>query len=225
MTPLVMAVVISLLIHGSLLAIIAAKFSVRRQTDAARLIVGTDSSHLRFVATTGDDGGGGGDVGHATDDGEVQTQTERIAPPLVAMSETPLPANDGPTDSLPDSLETTAEARAAGSVAKSAVGIPRGDSSSAGGGNGRTAAYARNPLPPYPREARERGWQGTTLLRVEVLADGIAGKIEVAESSGHLILDEACTETVRGWKFSPARSGDAPIRSVVEIPISFRLVQ
>ena len=84
-------------------------------------------------------------------------------------------------------------------------------------------AYLRNPLPPYPRIARERGWEGTTLLQVEVLDDGTGGDIAIVRSSGHDILDNAALAAVRHWKFLPARSGDTAIRSLVEIPIRFQM--
>jgi protein TonB len=93
-------------------------------------------------------------------------------------------------------------------------------------GNGSSfgiPAYLRNPLPPYPRVARERGWEGTTVLQVEILDDGSGGRVEILESSGHEVLDEAAAKTVRHWKFLPARSGDTPVRSLVEIPIRFRM--
>ncbi len=110
----------------------------------------------------------------------------------------------------------SAEAGAAGGTEAVIWGI---------GGNNTQPDYMRNPRPPYPREAREKAWQGTTQLRVEVLADGTAGKVEVAKSSGQSVLDQASVDTVRRWKFSPARSGDIPIRSTVEIPIVFRLTE
>jgi len=95
---------------------------------------------------------------------------------------------------------------------------------SRGGGTGYgLPAYLRNPLPAYPRAAREHGWEGTTLLQVEVLDNGRAGEVEIVRSSGHQILDKAAEEAVRRWRFLPARSGETPIRSLVEIPIHFRL--
>jgi protein TonB len=84
--------------------------------------------------------------------------------------------------------------------------------------------YLRNPPPPYPRIARQRGWQGTTILKVEVLPNGLAGHIEILRTSGHRVLDEISVETVRGWKFLPARRGDAFVPSWVEIPIRFTLL-
>ena len=83
--------------------------------------------------------------------------------------------------------------------------------------------YLRNPKPKYPRAARERHWQGTVLLRVEVLADGTAGQIEIAKSSGFPVLDEAALQAVHAWKFLPARVGETSVRSQVEVPIVFRL--
>jgi len=36
-------------------------------------------------------------------------------------------------------------------------------------------------------------------------------------------LDHAARDTVRGWRFAPARRGDVPVPAWVLIPISFRL--
>ncbi len=92
-----------------------------------------------------------------------------------------------------------------GSISKSKVGL------------GRT-------IPPvYPRIAREAGWEGTVLIRVAVQPDGNPESVKIQRSSGHSILDTAAIEAVKKWKFSPAKDGNIPIRSVVEIPINFDL--
>ena len=83
--------------------------------------------------------------------------------------------------------------------------------------------YLRNPAPKYPRLARRQGWEGTIVLRVEVLANGTAGDIEIMQTSSHRILDEVSVKAVRGWKFLAARIDEHPVRSWVEVPISFRL--
>jgi TonB family protein len=95
-------------------------------------------------------------------------------------------------------------------------------SSSAGGG-GTNPRYAKNPKPPYPQEARERGYQGEVLLRVEVLSNGRVGQIEVKRSSGHDILDQSAFTTVKQWKFVPAKRGEDTVSSWVNIPIKFQL--
>jgi TonB family protein len=92
-----------------------------------------------------------------------------------------------------------------------------------GGTGGNHPRYAENPKPSYPREAREKGYQGEVLLRVEVLSNGRVGEIEVTRSSGHEILDRSALSTVKQWKFIPARKGEEPIPLWVNIPIKFQL--
>ncbi len=83
----------------------------------------------------------------------------------------------------------------------------------------------RNRKPDYPAQAVERQWEGRVILRVEVLPDGSVGEIEVATSSGHAILDRAAVAAVRDWHFTPATAQGQPVRSLVEVPISFRLTE
>jgi TonB family protein len=95
--------------------------------------------------------------------------------------------------------------------------------SSSGEAGGGYARYAENPKPSYPEEAREKGMEGEVLLRVEVLANGRVGQIEVRRSSGHEILDQSALSTVKQWKFIPARRGNELIPCWVNIPIKFQL--
>ncbi|WP_374087305.1 energy transducer TonB [Methylomicrobium lacus] len=86
------------------------------------------------------------------------------------------------------------------------------------------ANYKSNPKPEYPRLARSRGWQGKVLLRVQVTADGHAASVQVQQSSGHEILDEAAVEAVKNWTFIPAKRGDTPVASTVTVPMPFKLL-
>jgi protein TonB len=83
--------------------------------------------------------------------------------------------------------------------------------------------YGENPKPPYPPEARRQGYHGEVLLKVEVLSNGQVGKIEVKKSSGYDVLDRSALNTVRKWKFVPARKGETPVSLWVNIPIRFQL--
>jgi protein TonB len=85
------------------------------------------------------------------------------------------------------------------------------------------AAYLSNPPPGYPPAARRAGQQGTVTLRVLVKRDGLPSKVEVEKSSGFSHLDTAARDTVRGWRFVPARQGGDPIESWVLVPVVFRL--
>jgi len=85
------------------------------------------------------------------------------------------------------------------------------------------AAYLHNPAPTYPQAARRRGEEGRVVLRVHVLGDGSADAVEIAESSGHARLDAAARDTVRAWRFVPARRGDVALDSWLRVPVVFRL--
>jgi protein TonB len=88
----------------------------------------------------------------------------------------------------------------------------------------RTRVRAGDNLrPEYPRAAREAGWEGTVMVRVEVLPDGKAGAVTLHRSSGYAILDDAAITAVQRWRFYPAMDGNFPIRSTVQIPIRFDL--
>lgn len=82
-----------------------------------------------------------------------------------------------------------------------------------------------NPAPPYPRIARQRGWEGMVRLEVFVGKDGNPGLVDIQESSGHNVLDRAAMKTVEQWKFSPAKSGTIRFPSRIVIPIQFTLIK
>jgi len=84
--------------------------------------------------------------------------------------------------------------------------------------------YAQNPKPVYPQEAREKGYQGKVLLRVEVLANGRVGQVAVKKSSGCETLDRSALAAVREWRFIPARKGEVAVPVWVIIPVKFQLL-
>jgi periplasmic protein TonB len=60
------------------------------------------------------------------------------------------------------------------------------------------------PLPAYSDEARKVKMQGIVTMRVLVGTDGKASDVRVVRGVGYG-LDEHAMETVRSWRFSPAR--------------------
>lgn len=84
-------------------------------------------------------------------------------------------------------------------------------------------SYRRNPAPPYPAIAQRNGWEGTVLVRVEVSANGRATAVSVVTSSGHALLDESALNTVKRWRFAPARLAGQPTSGTVQVPITFTL--
>lgn len=133
-------------------------------------------------------------------------RTPEAAPPA-----NPAPPADAATAATPAPAPAAAASHAA-APAEIAVVEARFD-----------AAYLNNPKPAYPPLSRRLGEEGQVLLRAYVSADGLPEQIELRRSSGSPRLDAAAQDTVRRWRFVPARRGDAPIAAWVLIPINFRL--
>jgi len=85
------------------------------------------------------------------------------------------------------------------------------------------ADYSRNPPPTYPAISRRNGEHGRVLLRVLVDANGDPREVEIKTTSGSERLDRSAQETVRHWKFVPARVGSDAVDAWVLVPIVFAL--
>jgi TonB family protein len=77
------------------------------------------------------------------------------------------------------------------------------------------ALYA--PRPEYPLAARKQHWTGAGLFLCNLRADGTVGSVNVLQSTGHQMLDQAAITALRQWRFQP---GDM---KAIKIPIDFWL--
>ncbi len=84
-------------------------------------------------------------------------------------------------------------------------------------------AYLDNPAPVYPEKARLRGWEGLVVLTVSVDAGGNVTQVQIENSSGHEVLDQAAVKAVQSWRFKPAGVGSVTFSSIVRIPVRFKL--
>lgn len=85
------------------------------------------------------------------------------------------------------------------------------------------ADYLDNPKPVYPPLSRRLGEEGRVVLRVRVGSDGLPLDVAIHAGSGSVRLDQAALDTVRRWKFVPARLGEQAVTAVVLVPIVFSL--
>jgi protein TonB len=69
------------------------------------------------------------------------------------------------------------------------------------------------------------GWEGRVLLRVEVDAGGRVANVQVVESSGRPILDEAAQRDVQEARFQPGLIDERPAPMSIRLPISYRIVK
>lgn len=130
-----------------------------------------------------------------------------------------------PAPAAPKAPEVPAAKPAANAVqpATSASPAPTADSRQPLTLPNLNADYLNNPAPPYPEKARERGEQGKVLVRALINADGTVAELAMKRSSGFANLDRSALETVKKWRFVPARRGSDAVSAWVVVPITFSL--
>ena len=105
------------------------------------------------------------------------------------------------------------------------VAVPRANPSLAAGESmNNQPGYLTNPKPSYPPEARRRRQQGLVVLNVFITNEGRPQRVEVVQSSGCALLDEAALTAIKQWHFTPARVGNMAVSSQVEVPVRFKLL-
>ncbi len=152
---------------------------------------------------------------------EVAVLAEPASNPAPKSTLEPVPAPDTEAREIPQAAESGSSR-----IDTEAAATP--ESSPAVGNEALVesrfdVAALNNPKPPYPLAARRNRAQGRVVLSVQVSASGASDAVLLKHSSGHAILDNAALQTVRRWRFIPARRGDAPVESWVDVPITFRL--
>jgi len=78
-------------------------------------------------------------------------------------------------------------------------------------------------LKRYPPMARMNNWQGKVVLKFVVKEDGTVENLEVVQSSGHAVLDEAAMETIRRASPLPLKHELGKPRVTFQFPISYTL--
>ena len=80
-----------------------------------------------------------------------------------------------------------------------------------------------NPHPEYPLIARKKGWEGRVIIHADIDNTGKVTYIKILESSGYEALDSVSLNTLKNWKFTPAKFGNKFIEDSVTIPVNFLL--
>ncbi len=142
-------------------------------------------------------------------------------PPPAALRTAPAEVPQPNTLSIPENLTATASSGPVVAAPPIATPAPKTEDpiTEANG----AAAYLNNPPPAYPKAAQRQGLQGRVVLRVQVLANGQVGALEVKLSSGKPLLDDAALAAVKAWVFTPSKRGTTPIDGWTQVPIEFRL--
>ena len=108
--------------------------------------------------------------------------------------------------------ERSPESKQDGALASAPVSMPNSE-----------ASELNNPKPPYPAISRKLREQGLVLLKACISTGGTLDGLEIRQGSGYLRLDQVALQTVKQWKFIPAKKGSTPIPMCYELPIKFTL--
>ena len=151
----------------------------------------------------------------------VEVSASRIAPPKRAVP-MPLPDVSNAVTLPPESIGVPVGPSPPASALPRSRALLRDDTAATKGVRTRPH-YLDAMRPPYPRHAREMGWEGTVVLRVEVKPDGTVGAASVHRTSGYLTLDEAALTAVKRWRFTPPTDGAFSFAAIVDVPVRFDL--
>jgi protein TonB len=77
--------------------------------------------------------------------------------------------------------------------------------------------------PAYPGLARAAGIEGRVLLRVTIGADGRVEAASVIRSDVTPAMEKAAINAVMQFEFEPAMQRNVPVRSLMAVPVWFRL--
>jgi len=150
---------------------------------------------------------------------KAETAPPSLVTPIAAVSQTKIspPFHSVPLAATASAVHVTPRAQAA---SRSTTGTADTNTVIA---PGYGAAYLHNPSPPYPPVARKLRLQGTVIVKVFVSPDGEPKSVELENSSGVRVLDDAAVEAVKLWSFVPARRGTVHVAAWVYVPIRFHL--
>lgn len=108
--------------------------------------------------------------------------------------------------------ERSPESKQDGALASAPVSMPNSE-----------ASELNNPKPPYPAISRKLREQGLVLLKACISTGGTLDGLEIRQGSGYPRLDQVALQTVKQWKFIPAKKGSTPIPMCYELPVKFTL--
>jgi protein TonB len=152
------------------------------------------------------------------------------APVLSRPAPAPLPAPSAAApESLPAPPPLQVAAAAAPATEASAAGMPTAGPPAADATENLPVvppmerATARDQPRSYPALSVSRQEEGRVVLEVYIRADGTVGEVRLLQSSGYRRLDTDAMQSVRRWRYVPARRGNQPIPYWYRQPVDYQL--
>ena len=121
-----------------------------------------------------------------------------IAVPSAALLAAPT-VSSVPTSPLAIAVATKGEVLAAAPAPIAEVFVP--------------PSFLSRQEPVYPERARRAGVEGVVGVRIALAADGSVRQVELTQSSGSRLLDDAALTAARASTFAPASRNRTPVES------------
>jgi TonB family protein len=121
-----------------------------------------------------------------------------VAVPSAALLAAPT-VSSVPTSPLAIAVATKGEVLAAAPAPIAEVFVP--------------PSFLSRQEPVYPERARRAGVEGVVGVRIALAADGSVRQVELTQSSGSRLLDEAALAAARASTFAPASRNRTPVES------------
>jgi TonB family protein len=80
-----------------------------------------------------------------------------------------------------------------------------------------------NPTPIYPEICRKLEVEGVVKVLIDIGSDGVVYDAAVDRTSGNPHLDRSALETVRRWKFKPAKKSKQAVEASIKVIVHFEL--
>jgi periplasmic protein TonB len=160
-----------------------------------------------------------------------------VVPPQVHLAENHMPTLGNPAAiPMPAAPPSNGTGSGGGIGSGSGGGVGEGHGAGVGPGSGggigggvykvgggiTAPKPVDTPDPEYTEEARRAKIQGTCILWLIVDAEGHPRDIRVVRGLGYG-LDAKALETVKQWRFEPARKDGQPVNVQVSVEVGFRL--
>ena len=160
-----------------------------------------------------------------------------VVPPQVHLADNHMPNLGVPTAALMPSAPPSNGTGSGGGIGAGSgggVGVGHGPGVGTGSGGGIGGGVFKvgggisapmpvsTPDPEYTEDARRAKIEGTCVLGLIVDAEGHPRDIRIIRGLGYG-LDQKALETVRQWRFDPAKKGGQPVNVQVSVEVGFRL--
>jgi protein TonB len=155
---------------------------------------------------------------------DVPPQPKKLVAPRVMPKETPReadPSEDRGVAAVGDDGKGDAAGLEGGVTAGGVVGGVAGGAIQLPQDAVPPKPVSTNRIPTYPEEARADGRTGAVVLEIVVLANGTVGTVRVVR--GDEPFASAAVETVKSWRYEPARYKGLPISVYRTFQVTFRL--